>query len=150
MFHNWHKTASSLSLRFLSFLCTRSTQSAFFCLLKRVVPAASHSTLPYVAAAHVEQPNQAVELDVQAPDLPPALALGCPNDGEATARLVGCAEGGVPVQGDGFARDGVDAINLKREGRVRELLAGNVSHISSPNLGVGQPARLQHIGSSKI
>lgn len=72
-------------------------------------------TLPGVAAAHVEQPNQTVELDIQALDLPPTLAFGRSNEGQASAGLVGRAKSGMPAQADGLTVNGVDAVDLDRE-----------------------------------
>lgn len=72
-------------------------------------------TLPGVATAHVEQPDQTVELDIQALDLPPTLTLGRPDESNPTAGLVGRAKRGMPAQPDGLAVNGIDAVDLDRE-----------------------------------
>lgn len=78
----------------------------------------AHLAFPDVAAAHVEQPYQTVELDVEAGDLGVTQTLGGADDGDAAAGLHGGAEGGVPAEGDGLAVDGVDGVDHHGEGRV--------------------------------
>jgi len=81
----------------------------------------AHLAFPGVVAAHIEQPDKAVELDVEAGDLPVTLLLGRADEGDASAGLVGSAEGGVPAQSDGLAGDSVDSIDDDGERRVGAL-----------------------------
>ena len=86
-----------------------------------LLPHQPHLAFPDVAPTHIKQPHQAVELDVEAGNLRVAQALGGADDGDAAARLLGGAKGGVPPEGDGLAVDGVDGVDDDGEGRVGGL-----------------------------
>lgn len=91
------------------------------------MPLRQHSALPGVVAAHVKKPYQAVELHIQALDLPPTLALGRADDGDASARLVSRTKHRVPPQADGLAVNSIDAVNHNWERGVRQLLVDNIN-----------------------
>lgn len=78
-------------------------------------------TLPSVVATHVKEPDQAVELDIEALGLRIPFTLGRAGDCDAPAGEVGGAKRGVLMERDGFAIDGIDAVADDREGRVRVL-----------------------------
>jgi hypothetical protein len=84
------------------------------------VPSASPSVVP----AHILQPSQAVELDVDARDLPGAAGLGGGEDTEAAAGPVGLAEVGGPDERDLGAVRGPDALDPDRE-RGRDVLVAH-------------------------
>ena len=102
---------------------TSRSRSAFLFPSHDVLP--SHKlpnlTLPGVVATHVKEPDQAVELNIEALDLRIPLTLGGADDGDALAGEVGSPKGSVPAERDGLAVDGIDAVDDDGEGRVRVL-----------------------------
>ena len=92
-------------------------------------------TLPSVVATHVEKPDQAVELDIEALDLRIPLTLGGTDDGDALAGEVGGAKSGMPAERDGFAIDGIDAVDNHGEGGFVFCAAMKISLVAK----VGSP-----------